>query len=250
MSDVMSNRPPVVDLYAALEPVALGEFLTERFQRHTLRADELGAAYKRFLFATTAGIPDDAVLSRAVDFKEQLRAAVVDCEATRVAIKEPVLAAGRQIDGKGREINQPLVDARVEVERRCTEFLAAKDRTAREAARIEAERLAAEAALLVDKASENESSNEETLARAAAIAEEAEAAAAITEAPAAELTRVRTSFGNVAALRDHWVMTGISDITKVPVHFLIVNKQAVDLAIRQGMRECPGLIIENQRKIR
>ncbi len=247
----LSNDPPLVDLYSALEPIALGQFLAERFDRHSRRATELGAAYKRFLLATSTGIQDDGVLARAWDFKEKLRLAVVDCEETRVAIKAPVKAAVDQIDGLGRALNEPLIEAGKEIKRRCDEYANEKDRREREAARLEAEQKEAEFQALLDKTTTPDGEiDHDVLDRAETVAIEAQAAQDKVTAKPAELTRIRTAAGLAPALRDKWEFVGIEDISQVPVHFLMVNKQAVDAAIKKGIHAIPGLIIANNKKMR
>lgn len=241
-----SNEPP--SLWEALSPDFLTPFLTERFQRHILKRDELLAGFARFLKATHLGIADDTVAAKATDFSSQLRAAVADTEETHEAIKRPVLLATRQIDALRRDINEPIVAARTEVQSRITAYLDAKDRLARQAAQEEADRKAAEAQALMEQAAET--NDAELMAEAEAVGEQAVEAETIVEATPAELTRIRTQLGSTVALRDNWTYVGVSDFNKIPPAYLMVNEAVVKAAIRSGTHEIPGLIIENRRKVR
>lgn len=247
----MSNVP-IIDLYAALEPEALAAWLAERFSPRAARGEELLSAYRRFLQSTATGITSDDVTAKATDFAKMLKVEVKEIEATRVAIKEPVLAATRQIDGAGRKLSEPLVAASSEVEKRITAYLRIKEQEARRAAEEEAQRREAEAQALLDQAAEAEASGD--IDGAAEIVEQAEAvgaaiatAAAVVEAPAQELTRVRTSIGSTTALRDNWLYR-VKKITDVPAPYLQLNDAVIKAAIKSGVREIDGLEIYNEPK--
>jgi hypothetical protein len=238
------RNAPVVNLYEALAPDALDYFLKDRFANHQRRYDELAAAYKRFLGATAKGIQDDATAAKAADFANQVRAAIKDTDETRVAIKEPVLAATRQIDGYSRVICEPLVDARRIIEGKITEHLQVKDREARLKAQEEADRKVAEVQRLLDIA-QNEIDTE-TEQRLDTLGGQQAAAEAVINAKPEELTRIRTSLGSTTALKDNWVYVGATDMSLVPAQYLMVNEAAVKLAIRQGTHTILGLVIENK----
>lgn len=243
MSVTEGHNRPVIDLWSALEPEALGAFLEDRFTPSRIRRDELIGAFKRFLKATAAGIKDDGLAAKATDFVRQIKASVKDIEETRTAIKAPVLAAQRQIDGMGRELAQPLVEASTEVERRVTVFMREKEAEIRRQAAEEAARKEAEAQALLDQAAESEEAME--AAEEAFVA--AETAQTLAEAPAKELTHIRTQLGTTAGLRDHWVYD-VEDITKVPAAYLQINDTVVKAAIRSGVRQINGLNIRNEPK--
>lgn len=244
-AETRTNRP-VVDLYAVLEPSTLAAFLEDRFEPRVARGAELLERYKRFLTATVSGIASDQVNAAATDFAKMIRIEIKEVDDSRVAIKAPVLAASRQIDGKGKELTDPLLAASIEIERRVTAFLKEKDRKARQAAAEAAARAEAEAQRLMDEAAATGSQEAETAA-VEAIAEQ-QAAEAVVEAPTPELSRVRTQLGVTAGLRDSWEFE-VVDLNAVPAHFLMLNEAAVKLAIKQGVRTIPGLKIENRPKV-
>lgn len=245
VAETRTNRP-VIDLYAVLEPSTLAAFLEDRFEPRVARGAELLERYKKFLTATVSGIANDQVNAAATDFAKMIRIEIKEVDDTRVALKAPVLAASRQIDGKGKELTDPLLAASVEIERRVTAFLKKKDREARQAAAEAAARAEAEAQRLMDEAAATGSQEAETAA-VDAIAEQ-QAAEAVVEAPTPELSRFKTANQVTAALRDDWQFE-VLDLNAVPAHFLMLNEAAVKLAIKQGVRVIPGLKIENRPKV-
>jgi hypothetical protein len=238
-----------VDLHTALDPETIDAWLTEQFAARQARAASLLASYKKFLFATASGIQADDIAAKATDFAKMLKIEVKEIDQTRMAIKEPVLAATRQIDGMGRKLSEPLVAAMTEVERRITTFLRAKEQEVRRIAAEEAARKEAEAQTLLDQAcADGENAIDgESIAAAADLMEEVQAAEAIAEAPAKELTRVRTQLGTTTALRDNWIYA-VDDLGKVPAAYLQINDAVVKAAIKSGTRAIPGLIITNEPK--
>ena len=238
-----------MDLHSALDPDAIEAWLNDQFAARQARAASLLASYKKFLFATASGIQADDIAAKATDFAKMLKVEVKEIDQVRTAIKEPVLAATRQIDGMGRKLSEPLVSAMTEVEKRITAFLRAKEQEARRVAAEEAARKEAEAqALLAQACADGEDAlSGESVTAAADLMEQVQAAEAIAEAPAKELTRVRTQLGTTTALRDNWVYA-VEDITKVPAAYLQINDTVVKAAIRSGTRVIPGLIITNEPK--
>ena len=234
--------PPTIDLHAALEPDALKAWIGDKLAPHAERAAALTARFKQFLLATAAGIANDNVDERTVDFANQIRTEIAATDATRVTIKAPVLAAQRAIDGAAKVISDTLLPALTEVTARHTAYLVAKDKEAR--------RVAAEAAALAEQAAYNLSqqaantNDAETFDQADAALVEQQAAEAIVYAPAPELTRVRTANGSTSSLRDNWTYT-VADISAVPAPFLMINDAAVRAAIKGGSRHIPGLTIRN-----
>lgn len=240
------NTPPPVDLYSALEPEALGIWLTDRFLPREARGLELLTAYKRFILATAAGIATEDVAGKATDFAKLLAAEVKEVELTRIAIKEPVLLAQRQIDGVGRKFSEPLVAAKTEVEKRVTAYLRARDQEIRRLAEEEAARKEAEAQRAMDALIENQDSDPDVVEDLLTASEEAHYAHQEAEAKSHEPVRLRTQIGTTS-LKDNWVYD-IDDIQKVPSAYLLVNDGVVKAAIRSGTRAIPGLTIRNEPK--
>jgi len=229
---VKRNTPPTVDLHAALAPDVLDPWLEERFARHRARKDELLASFGRMPHE----IGDDETNKKAMNLEKMLRAAVKDTTETHHAIKEPVLLATREIDGRNRLICQPMLDAAVAIATKRATYLAEQDRKEREAARVEAERLQAEAEALIDQAVESV----KALEQAETIGEQlAEVEAALEAKPA----QIRTALGVTSRLIYEWVYQGVDDLTQVPHHYLMVNEAVVKAAIRTGTTSIPGLCI-------
>jgi len=240
----MQTNRPQLDLYSALAPDVLDPWLDDKFAPCAVRFNELMAAYARWQKATADGVKDEIVAGKCTDFVKQLKGHVSAVEEVRVAIKAPVLAAQRQIDGKGRALTEPLVDAAVVVQGRLGLYLRAKDMEARRLAAEEAARKEAEVQALLDHATET--GDQAFVEQAEEVATEAVIALETVTASPAELTRLRASFGT-ASLRDNWVYD-VVDIAKVPAAYLQVNDAVVKAAIRSGVRQIDGLVIRNEPK--
>lgn len=241
----LSNRP-VIDLYNSLEPTNLALFLEDRLQPRAARTLELLASHKRFCEVTAGGIKTKDIAKRAADLSKMLRLEVKEIDETRGGIKEPVLHAGRQIDGAARALTDPLMAALKEVDRRLTEWLKAVEVERRRAAEAEAAAAEAEMQRLMIEADQTGDANVEDAAiEALGKMQDAEALASSTT----ELTRLQSDTGVVTALRDNWVYGGVSDFEKVPRDYLMVSEAAVKSAIKNGVRAIPGLIIQNDKRL-
>lgn len=82
---------------------------------------------------------------------------------------------------------------------------------------------------------------EQERARKEAIAFE-EPVPMVVVAPVKDVARVVTPFGRKASAGTKWDWE-LVDITKVPAHYLIVNKAMVDAAVKTGTRSIDGLKI-------
>jgi hypothetical protein len=269
------NHPPVIDLAAALEPRALKAWIDSRLEPHTARAALLTAGYGRFLTATAGGIANDNADERAVDFAEQIRQAIAATDATRVAIKAPVLAAQKAIDGAAKIISDGLLPAFTEVKARHTAFLVAKDAEIRrlaaeeaermhaesQRARQEAERMEAAVQRLLDDAAETGSDEamEQAVVAAAeqqaaeaehdAAAEKREAATRIELAATSALTAMRTANGTLSGLKDDWLYE-VVNLAEVPLAMMQICDAVVKAMIKSGTRNIPGLKIYNRPRAR
>jgi hypothetical protein len=231
------NQPPPLDLARDLDPALLTDYLDNAYAAHRAASLVLRDRYERFLIATRNGIADEHICGIATDFREQVKAGIADCDKTRSAIKAPVLQAQRLIDGAAKAISDPLANLLPIIEQRIAAFLAAKAKAEREAAELEAQRLAAAAQEALQAA--DRGGDGEVAIEALQAAQEAEARAT---ASLPELSRVRSVHNSVAGLSDNWEY-GITHPDLVPRQFLMVNDAAVKLAIKQGAREIPGLRI-------
>lgn len=215
------------------------------FDSDIRRRDELIAACGRL----PEEIDSDETAGKLGDFIVQITGHKKNCEAKRVAQKEPFLGAGRVVDGFFKGIIDPLDDWHKKIQRRHTSYLVAKEarerREREEAARVERER--AEAALRAAQEAEqaNAAPAMDTALNEAAQHETA-AAYFQTEAEAkpADLSRVRGE-GSVSSLRTVW-MGEITNIALVPMESLrpYLSHEAVEHAlrafVRAGGRELSG----------
>lgn len=236
---------PRVDLAAALNPAALAPWIEYQYADHAAHVGVLQARFDKFLDVTKDGIADDTMAGHATDFIKELKAASSATDETRTKIKAPVLHAQRLIDGEAKKLTDKLGSCSTVVTGRITTFLRDKEAKARAAAEAEATRLAAEAEIKIAEAQANETT--ETIETAVEAIEQAQTAAAQAEARPIELTRTRSVMGSLTGLKDNWTYETV-DLSKVPAHLLTINDAAVKLAIKQGLRDIPGLRIWNDAK--
>ncbi len=206
------------------------------------RTEELSAAFERFNDLTKNGITSEEVQGRAGDFVRQLSAQLATVDARRTAVKAPVLAAQRTIDGFfGRDLADPLRTAKDAVTRRMDDFVRRQAEEARRAAAEAAERQRAEAARLAAEAERQASP--QLLTAAVEAEEQAEAMAA---APAA-LAPVRSDYGTTVHARKTPWKVRVTDISKVPPQYLLINEQVLlataktDPRIAGGEQPIPGV---------
>lgn len=241
----MDSNVPTIDLAAALNPASLEPWVDYQFADHAIHLVALSARFERFLEITKDGIHDDTTAGHATDFVKVLKAASTATDETRTKIKAPVLHAQRLIDGAGKKLTDKLKQYNDVVTARITAFLHDKEAKARLAAQIEAARLAHEAEAKLAEA--RQSATIEAADAAVEAMQEADTAAALATAAPIELTRTRSVMGALTGLKDNWVHE-VVDLSKVPAHLLTLNEAAVKLAIKQGVREVPGLRIWNDAK--
>ena len=240
------SNAPVIDLTSALDPRQLEPWVDFQYAEHASAIETLMVRHGRFLQITKDGINDDIMLGHASDFAKLLRTAATDLDDTRTKIKKPVLHAQRLIDGKAKAMSDQVTAALLDVERCSMVFLKKKEEANREAARLEALRLAAEAERLIAEA--QQSGTKEDSETAWNALDEADAAQKLADAKALELTRTRSQGGSLTGLRDNYVHK-LVDITKVPVCYLQVDDVLVKAAIKSGVREIDGLLIYNDPRV-
>ncbi len=256
------NRPPVREVLAERNE-DLRAWLEEEGTDLTERRDELLAATER----APTEIADEEWCHKVEDLIKMIATCAKTAEARRVADKEPVLQAGRLIDGFYKSVGEwpfkssPLAKADKTLRGPLNVYLRKKadaERRAREEAerkaREEAERAAREVAARVkalkdEKDLEAAIAAEETAKQAAADALKAQKAA---EVNAAELSRTRSDHGAVASLRTFWdfktegdaaFRAGL-DLEALRSHLSMdALEKAVKSFIRAGGRELCGVVI-------
>lgn len=239
------SNVPRVDLASALNPASLTPWIEYQYADHAAHIGVLTARFEKFLEVTKDGIRDDLMAGHATDFVKEMRAAAAATDETRTKIKAPVLHAQRLIDGEAKKLTDKVNGCSATVTARITAFLRDKEAKARAAAEAEAVRLAAEAEARLAEA--QQTATIEAADAAVEAMQEADTAAALATAAPIELTRTRSVMGALTGLKDNWTYE-ITDLVKVPAHFLIVNDAAVKLAVKQGARDIPGLRIWNDAK--
>jgi len=236
---------PTLDLASALSPERLAAWLDYELSGHTTATAVLTARFERFCVLTQDGIKDDEMVGHATDFCKVLKDEATATDATRKRIKEPVLHAQRLIDGGAKVLTDKLTAAASMVTARITAFLQQKEANARLAAAMTAAALAHEAEAKLAEA--QQASTIEAADAAVEAMEAAEQAAMVANAKPLELTRTRSAGGSLTGLKDNWTYE-VQDLSKVPVHMLMINDAAVKLAIKQGSRDIAGLRIWNDAK--
>jgi hypothetical protein len=218
-----------------------------------------------------------AEADNAAALLQQIAARRKAAERERTELKAPILEAGRRIDQKFKEAMAPYDVADKIVREKVGTYNAEQERIrAEEEARLEAERQdrerkareAREAQEAVECAKREQAQREareaEKLAAEANDAEEAEAAealaeeariaaeeAATAEAAIASLPEVQLPKATVAApakpagvsTRKVWKHR-IVDPSAVPREYLMIDEKGIRSAVREGVREIPGVVIE------
>lgn len=244
--DIGHNRPPF-DLTVVLDPEEMRGELEREFQHKIARRDELLAGVARFNEATSAGIVDAETQARAADFVRQIKQEARAIDQLRTAAKEPVLHAGRVIDGFFRPLADPLMDAARGIEAKMTAFARAEADRKRRAA-LEAARAQAAAAA---KAAEEAARRADADALAAAVDREQQAIEAEDAAVAgkpADLSRTHGDLGSVASLHERWAFD-VTDPGAVPRQYMRVDEVAVRVAIRAGVRAIDGIRIYRDSRV-
>lgn len=249
MSDAATVTAPgpghnreALDLSLALDPDQLLADLKADTAPLLRRTDDLVAAFGRFAAVTKDGIADDEAVAKAGDFARQLGAHVTAVDARRTVVKAPVLAAQRTIDGyfKGH-LSDPVEQAKTAVVRRIEDYQRRQREAAALRAREEADRQRAEAARLAAEAERQRS----TALMDAAVEAEARA----EQAAIAPVVRepVRSDFGTTVGTRVGPWKVRVTDISKVPPAFLLINEQVLvataktDPRVAAGEQPVPGV---------
>ena len=189
------NDPPLEPLADVLSPVRLNKMLALELAPLEERAEVLAASCGRFIAQHPAIETDDQdakateVLAVCQRFTAKNSGRV---DAARIAIKAPVLAAQRTIDGAFPPVAQIVLDAVAPIVKASMDYKLAKEAKVRAAREAEAKRLADEAAERERKAELAKAAAAPAAFQAAAVAwDAAEKAQAAAQAKPAELTRAR-----------------------------------------------------------
>lgn len=247
---VAEADPPAAGIGHNQPPEAtIPERLADTYGEATQQADMIAARANE----APRQIIDDEWLKKAGDIGADALKLWKTIEAARNAEKAPYLAAERQVDGFFKptlerldRIKRAMLDragaynrAKADAERRVREEEARRQREAADLARQEAEQAAA--AGRMDDAMAD-------LAGAQVAAAAASEAAAAATAPAADLTRTRSGAGTLITTRTVWAFE-VTDFDAIPIDRLKPYlkrehvEQAIRLAVKQGVRDLPGVRI-------
>jgi hypothetical protein len=262
------------------------EWLDHVFE--TARADKakLMPMFARFVkgYPLKAGAPGQPpvgierwnanIVGRAGDMRAEFRALIQLAERLHAGEKAPILRAGKAVDGfknvfvadleekdsRGKLIPGPGPKAVMNViGYRCTLFATWQEQVLRNEAQAAAKLLADQAAQAAAEAAQTMDAN--ALQAAADTSAQAEQAAQVATAPSQDLTRTHGPMGSTTSLRSTWHLDASgSDVMELaravvaglaPVAYLALNDSRIGIAIRsEGLRECPGLAIQEVKSFR
>lgn len=270
MARIGDNHPPgppldQIDPTKLVDRTVIPDVLRLNYQPLLDRRDEFLAGIGRWIVAHRRlgdGAPviaDEEDCSDTLDFlKAQLRKFVGDTgevEIARRAVKDPLTDAGKAVDAFFNDgIKAPIEREMQAIEQAYTAFLTAKlmrETRAREVAveqaRLEAERLTAQAARASDQ-----TTRDELVDRAMAAEDTAEQLS--RPVTTADLTRIRSDLGSVGGLRSNWTweVTNLMELVQAvargdqPLALLTTNDKVLNVLVRQknGLRDVPGLTIK------
>ncbi len=213
------NEPPLADRLA----LDHADLLKEATEAAALVPDQIRA------------IETDEEAAGYTDTAADIKGIIAQANATFTVEKEPWLTGGRTVDNffAFRKTLQSAVDRVTGALNARANFLLQTQRKA-EAAEAERVRLAA--------AAETERLRKE----AEAFDEPAPAVVApvyVAPAPVKDVARVVSlATGNKASASVKWV-GDVTDLEKLPRQYMMKNQDAIDAAIKGGVREIPGVLI-------
>jgi hypothetical protein len=203
-------------------------------------------------------IDNDDVQGRATDLANKIRDHIKLIGTHHAIEKAPVLVAQRAVDGFFKALSSKLEAALPVINRRRTAYAQKVEAERRAKAQAEAKALADKAAAAAAQAIQHDDAD--ALESASRLGDAAQDAADAALAPAAELSRVYSPLGGVASLTTRWKLdVEASDLLmlvkaiaagKAPLDFVQFNTTRIGYAIRsEKLRSCPGLAIQEDRKV-
>jgi hypothetical protein len=249
MNSITPISPPAGS-NAPLPPSPLSTAQIEAYLDYALallaeRRDSLTAVLQATA-ATIAVIDDDETLG---DVAENMRMATALLRTSKEKFTEhkaPFLEGGRVVDRWFKAFNAPLSGPMAAVQAIMDGYGKRKEDAARKIAEAEARRLqdaADRATAAAAKALQKGKGADALLERAAVAQKAADDADAMADGRAADLTRVRGTFGATASMRTTWDYE-VTDLNAVPMQFLMINDAAVKAAMKaRDSRNRPTAVI-------
>lgn len=208
--------------------------------------------------AESMEIATDGDAEEAAEYLGDLARLAKEIEDRRKELKAPVLKWGKEIDSYFKALSEPIADARKIVEPKLLTFRQERQRKIDEAnARAERELAEAKAAAerearekaeaLAAELAEAEASGDEQRARetseALAVASEVRHIDPTPYEPMEQDSTIRAANGASTSVRKTWKAT-VVDPFEIPREYLSVNEKAINAAVKRGVREIPGVVIE------
>jgi uncharacterized membrane protein YdfJ with MMPL/SSD domain len=216
-------------------PQEVTAYLDYALEGLTTRRAEIKAA----LDATIAAHPhidDDEVLGTFIENKRMAADLTKTAEAQRVVHKRPYDSAASTVQGWFAKFGAPLAEPLMTFQRLMNDYGERKDAAKREADRLAAIAAQAEADRKAEEAAEamrrQAPEADAKLAQAAEAAAEAEQVTERLEAKPAANTRSYGQFGATASMRRTWSWE-ITDEAAVPRQFLQINEAAIREAAKR-----------------
>ena len=238
-------------------PVLTGEIITkEELERE--RAERKVAIDPYVEVAQSMEITTSADAEEATEYLGDLARLAKDVEERRKELKAPFIKWGKEIDEHAKKLSVPIAEARALVEpkllayrkaaqeridaenARAAEELRIQQELADEKARKEAE---AAAAKLAEAQATGDAEQVQEAAHELAVAAEVQTIDPEPYAPIEQENTIRASNGASANVRKTWKAT-VVDPFEVPREYLAINEKAINAAVKAGVREIPGVVIE------
>jgi hypothetical protein len=243
MTDTQTAAHPrthnLPSLKETLDPAIISALLEIELAPLRERAASLVGSCERFLAAhpTIETVEQDQVAAQILATCARLTAKKSGrLDAARETFKAPVLAAGRQIDAAFPKVAEELGLAADKILRASIAYKQKVEIERRNAAKAEADRLAAEAAIAERMADRGEGS----FVEAAETYARAEKAASVLTASAADLTRSRGDAAGTTSLRYKRVVT-ITSPADVPRMYCIPDPAALARAAGKAGTPIPTI---------
>lgn len=166
------------------------------------------------------------------DLCKWVKTARTKIEADRRSITDPINQTIREINARYNRLTDPLKEAEIALRGKIKAFLVKQ---------AQAQQLSADERAL-----------EQCQAlHAAGDALGAESALTIATAAPVRAQTTRGDFGSVTSLRDRWTfaVTDIAALAAARPDLVQINPVAMNKAIREGLRECEGVRIFNERTV-
>lgn len=179
-----------------------------------------GRAKEWVLVADAFKINDDKTMGEAADLARQMKAALDDIEAQRDSLVRPLFTAEREYNKQFGIVTDPLKKAGDHIRALIKNF----DRERMQKHREAWEKQKEEHVKVAAEASENDQPEP------------------VPPPPTPKPGLVRGAYGSKAVIKEKWIHE-LEDIASVPLKYLTVDAAAVKAAIKDGVREIPGLKI-------